>query len=171
METFYNTLENSLILHNVPKNTYLTDIEKLYPQTYTDDQVLEHIRLLKEKKPTVKFPDFEEWLLETYNLAPTDLSEEGFFADYEFYANAHSNQNPTRHITKRDIKISNILKARVCGMSITISPKANHFKSYNELLAKTALLTNCKYITDAQGWQDPFNSLRQNDKAHRINVV
>ena len=150
LDEFNKRIENDEL--EKPKiDLYLKSIEKLYCGIWTDPDILEHIELLKQKQPEAKFTDFDEYL-KSENLSYSDLTENedgGRTNWYKYYTGAFEDQPKTRHLTPNDLKIAKILKLRVQGASITISPKENTI-SWEDLLAKTKKIIDCDYIKDAQ---------------------
>lgn len=149
LENFYKSIENDEIV-KPKKDLYLESVKNLYPGIWTDEKVLQHIKLLKDKKPVAKWTDFDTWMEEDpYSYAPLDADEWLTERQEELYREAFNAQPKTRTLDPNDLKISKILKLRVQGASITISPAKNTI-SWEELLKKTKTIKDCKYITDAE---------------------
>lgn len=135
---------------------YLKSIEKLYSGIWTDPDILEHIELLKQKPSIAKYSDFDDYMMnDPWSLAPLnygdtdceDISEKSLVP----YMEAFNAQPTNRHLTPNDLKIAKILKLRVQGASISISPKEDTI-SWEDLLAKTKKIIDCDHIKDAQYW-------------------
>lgn len=133
------------------RDKYLETIENLYPGIWTDKDILEHIALLKGKEPEAKYTDFDEFL-ESQNVVYDDLTEGEGAGEVNWWNHYHSefaDQTKKKQITPTDLRIAKILKLRVEGLAITISPPEKHF-SVDELLTKTSQLNKCKYLKSAK---------------------
>ena len=147
-ESFYDTILNPILPPENKKQIYIEKVKNLYPLKYTDPDILQHIQLLKDREPEAEYTDICDFLEDhgpiSYPSIPlTDRQD-------ELYDELFASQEKEYKLTPTDIQISNILKARVVGLSITISPAENHFKNYNELLDKVKTLKKCKNIKSAQ---------------------
>lgn len=152
MDEFYKRIEKDEI--EKPKvDLYLQSIDKLYPGQWTDPDILEHIQILKNKQPEAKFLDFDEYL-KHIGWCMDDLDEGEQPGDTNWWQHWHDEfdeQPKKKQLTPNDLKIAKILKLRVQGASITISPKENTI-SWEDLLAKTKKIIDCDYIKDAEYW-------------------